>query len=161
MFLSSLNDRINAFEYPVTENTELVLTYNFFMMIWSLCQYTGYTGIPFITVYHLCRYTVYTGIPVYRYTGIPVYRYTGIPVYRLYRYSLNTGMHTYCLYRYICNEWILFWYPIRWASHCFSIEKAGKLDLMPMIARPSIKKDIQNRVWEAPPTSDSSDSGNP
>ena len=34
---------------------------------------------------------------------------------------------------------------IRWASHCFPIEKAGRQDFTHMIARPSINKDIKNR----------------
>ena len=34
---------------------------------------------------------------------------------------------------------------VRWASHCFPIEKAGKQDLMHMIVRPAINKDIKNR----------------
>ena len=33
----------------------------------------------------------------------------------------------------------------RWASHCFPIEKVGRLYFMHMIARTSINKDINNR----------------
>ena len=34
---------------------------------------------------------------------------------------------------------------VRWASHCFPIEKARRQDFTHMIARPSINKDIENQ----------------
>ena len=41
---------------------------------------------------------------------------------------------------------------IRWASHCFPIEKAGRQDLLEMIARPSINQDIKKlRYTRVPP----------
>ena len=84
-------------------------------------------------------------------------------IYVVYRTNASTQTNPIAFpYRVrICNSIILLsgsiskFKEIQWASHCFPIKKSGRQDYIHMIARPSIKKDIENLktmrgIWYMP-----------
>ena len=78
--------------------------------------------------------------------------------YLIYIYIYNIYLKGVGSFRAIIIIIHIKWYKeaprqvkVPWASYCFSIEKAGSLDFMPMIARSLINKDIENQktMWGA------------